>query len=86
MKNLLAGKVVLVSGGTQGLVPASPEPPPAKEPPWSLAGRNAGHGEQVAAELIAAAPRPATCRPTSADVAQAIAAVKTTSSKHGRID
>ena len=54
MKDLLSGKVVLVSGGTQGLGAGIARAAAREGATLVLAGRNAARGEQVAAELVAA--------------------------------
>jgi NAD(P)-dependent dehydrogenase (short-subunit alcohol dehydrogenase family) len=53
MKDLPPGKVVLVSGGTQGLGAGIARAAAREGATLVLAGRNAEHGEQVAAELTA---------------------------------
>jgi NAD(P)-dependent dehydrogenase (short-subunit alcohol dehydrogenase family) len=51
-----------------------------------VAGRNAGHGEQVAAELTAAGAEASYVKADLSDVAEALGAVETSVSRHGRID
>ena len=75
MKDLLAGKVVLISGGTRVSVPASPGRRPRRRH-LVVAGRNAGHGEQVAAELAAGGAEASYVQADITDVAQAVAAVR----------
>ena len=86
MKDLLTGRVVLVSGGTQGLGAGIARAAAREGATLVLAGRNAEHGEQVAAELTAAGAEASYVQADITDVAQAVAAVKTTVSRHGRID
>ncbi len=86
MKDLLAGTVVLVSGGTQGLGAGIARAAAREGATLVVAGRNAGHGEQVADELVAAGAEASYVRADISDVTQAIAAVKTTVKRHGRID
>jgi NAD(P)-dependent dehydrogenase (short-subunit alcohol dehydrogenase family) len=86
MKELLAGKVVLVTGGTQGLGAGIARAAAREGATLVVAGRNAGHGEQVAAELRAAGAEASYVRADISDVDQARGAVETTVSRHGRID
>ena len=86
MKDLLTGKVILVSGGTQGLGAGIARAAAREGATLVLAGRNAEHGEQVAAELTAAGAEASYVQADITDVAQAVAAVRTTVSRHGRID
>jgi NAD(P)-dependent dehydrogenase (short-subunit alcohol dehydrogenase family) len=86
MKDLLAGKVVLVTGGTQGLGAGIARAAAREGATLVVAGRNAAHGEQVAAELTAAGAEASYVKADISDVAQALGAVETTVSRHGRID
>jgi NAD(P)-dependent dehydrogenase (short-subunit alcohol dehydrogenase family) len=86
MKDLLEGKVVLVVGGTQGLGAGIARAIAREGATLVLAGRNAERGEQVAADLITAGTDASYVRADVTDVAQAVAAVATTVSRHGRID
>ena len=65
MKDLLTGKVVLVSGGTQGLGAGIARAAAREGATLVLTGRNAEHGEKVAAELQTAGATPSSCTPTS---------------------
>ena len=86
MKDLLTGKVVLVTGGTQGLGAGIARAAAREGATVVIAGRNAEHGEQVAAELTAAGAEAGYVQADLADVSQAVAAVSTTVERHGRID
>jgi len=86
MKELLTGKVVLVSGGTQGLGAGIARAAVGEGATVVIAGRNAEHGEQVAAELTAAGAEAGYVRADLTDVSQAVTAVRTTVERHGRID
>ena len=86
MKDLLSGKVVLVSGGTQGLGAGIARAAAREGATLVVAGRSACHGEQVVAELVAAGAVASYVQADIADVAQAVAAVQTTVDRHGRID
>ena len=78
MKDLLAGKVVLVSGGTQGLGAGIARTAAREGATLVIAGRNAEHGEQVVAELTATGAQACYVQADITDVAQAVAAVETT--------
>ena len=71
MKDLLTGKVVLVSGGTQGLGAGIARAAAREGATLVLAGRNAEHGEQVAAELPHAGADAGYVQADITDVAQA---------------
>lgn len=86
MKDLLTGKVLLVSGGTQGLGAGIARAAVREGAAVVVSGRNAGHGEQVAAELRATGADASFVRTDISDVAQAQAAVAATVDRHGRID
>ncbi len=86
MDPLLTGKVVLVSGGTQGLGAGIARAAAREGATLVLAGRNAERGEAVAAELAAAGTDASFVRADITDVSQAVAAVEATVSRHGRID
>ena len=87
MKDLLTGKVVLVSGGTQGLGAGIARAAAREGATLVIAGRNAEHGEQVAAELTAAGAEASFVQADVTDVAAgAVAAVAATVERHGRID
>jgi NAD(P)-dependent dehydrogenase (short-subunit alcohol dehydrogenase family) len=86
MKDLLEGRIVLVVGGTQGLGAGIARAAAREGATLVLAGRNAERGEQVAAELTAAGTDASYVPADITDVGQAVAAVETTVSRHGRID
>ena len=86
MQDLLTGKVVLVSGGTQGLGAGIARAAAQEGAIVVVAGRNAERGELVAAELTAAGAEAGFVQADITDVAQAVAAVRTTVRRHGRID
>ena len=86
MKDLLTGKVILVTGGTQGLGAGIARAAAREGATLVLAGRNTERGEQVAAELIAAGAQASFVRADITHVAEAVAAVETTVDRHGRID
>jgi NAD(P)-dependent dehydrogenase (short-subunit alcohol dehydrogenase family) len=86
MRALLTGRVVLVSGGTQGLGAGVARAAAREGATVVLSGRNAERGEQVAAELTASGAEASFVQADVGDVAQAGAAVKTTVARHGRID
>jgi len=86
VKDLLTGKVVLVSGGTQGLGAGIARTAAREGAAVVLAGRNAGHGEQVAAELSAAGAEASYVQADVTDVTQAVDAVRATVRRHGQID
>src|SRR3954464_5714409 len=86
MQDLLTGKVILISGGTQGLGAGIARAAAREGASLVLAGRNAAHGEQVAADLVAEGAEASFVRADITDVAQAVAAVETTVRRHERID
>ena len=86
MKDLLTGKVLLVSGGTQGLGAGIARTAAREGATLVLAGRNAEHGEKVAAELQNTGADAVFVRTDISDVSQAQAAVAATIERHGRID
>ena len=86
MKDLLTGKVLLVSGGTQGLGAGIARAAVREGAAVVVSGRNVRHGEQVAAELRATGAEASFVRTDISDVAQARAAVAATVDRHGRID
>jgi NAD(P)-dependent dehydrogenase (short-subunit alcohol dehydrogenase family) len=85
-KDLLAGRIVLISGGTQGLGAGIARAAAREGATLVVAGRNAAHGEQVVAELAAAGAEASYVQADITDVDQAVAAVQTTVRRHGRID
>lgn len=86
MKDLLTGKVLLISGGTQGLGAGIARAAAREGATLVLAGRNAEHGEEVAAELQNTGADALFVRTDISDVPQAQAAVAATIERHGRID
>jgi NAD(P)-dependent dehydrogenase (short-subunit alcohol dehydrogenase family) len=86
MKDLLTGKVLLISGGTQGLGAGIARTAAREGATLVLAGRNSDHGDQVADELRNIGTDALFVRTDISDVAQAQAAVATTIDRHGRID
>ena len=86
MKDLLDGKVLLISGGTQGLGAGIARTAAREGATLVLAGRNADRGEQVAAELRHIGTDAIFVRTDISDVSQAQAAVAKTIERHGRVD
>jgi len=86
MKDLLTGRVVLVSGGTQGLGAGIARAAAREGATLVLAGRNTERGEAVAAQLRESGADAVFVRADISDVAQAQAAVTATVQRHGRID
>jgi NAD(P)-dependent dehydrogenase (short-subunit alcohol dehydrogenase family) len=86
MRDLLTEKVVLVSGGTQGLGAGIARAAAREGATLVLAGRNVEKGEKVAAELAATGAEASYVRADITDVTQAVAAVETTVGRHGRVD
>ena len=86
MKDLLTGKVLLVSGGTQGLGAGIARTAAREGAALVLAGRNAERGEKLAAELQNTGADAVFVRTDIGDVPQAQAAVAATIERYGRID
>jgi NAD(P)-dependent dehydrogenase (short-subunit alcohol dehydrogenase family) len=86
MKHLLADKVVLVVGATQGLGAGIARAAATEGATLVITGRNAEHGEKVVAELVAEGAVASYVQADITDVGQAAAAVDSTVSRHGRID
>jgi len=86
MKTPLTGKVLLISGGTQGLGAGIARTAAREGAALVLTGRNAEHGERVAAELQNTGADALFVRTDIGDVLQARAAVAATIERHGRID
>ncbi|GAB3276325.1 SDR family oxidoreductase [Sinomonas notoginsengisoli] len=83
----LAGKIVLVSGGTQGLGEAVARRAALQGAEGIVVtGRNAAEGERVRTELESAGARALYLKTDLADVDQARASVKDTISEFGRLD
>ncbi|WP_337061410.1 SDR family oxidoreductase [Kineococcus sp. G2] len=83
---LLPGKVVLVSGGTQGVGAAVARAAVREGAAVVVTGRRPDPGEALAAELTAAGGDAAFVRADVADVAQARASVAAAVQRHGRVD
>ncbi|WP_432503905.1 SDR family oxidoreductase [Kineococcus arenarius] len=83
---LLPGKVVLVSGGTQGVGAAVARVAVREGAAVVVTGRRPGPGEALVAELTAGGGDAAFVRADVADVAQAQASVAATVQRHGRVD
>jgi NAD(P)-dependent dehydrogenase (short-subunit alcohol dehydrogenase family) len=86
MKDLLTGKVLLISGGTQGLGAGIARAAAREGAIVVIAGRDAGRGAEVVDELQNTGADAVFVRTDISDVAQARAAVAATISRHGRID
>jgi NAD(P)-dependent dehydrogenase (short-subunit alcohol dehydrogenase family) len=86
VKDLLTGRVLLVSGGTQGLGAAIARTAAREGAALVLAGRNAERGEKLAAELQNTGADAVFVRTDIGDLRQAQAAVAATIERHGRID
>ncbi|MCI2237472.1 SDR family oxidoreductase [Paenibacillus sp. TRM 82003] len=83
---LLPGRVVLVSGGTQGVGAAVARAAVREGAAVVVTGRRPGPGEALVAELTAAGGDAAFVRADVADVAQARASVAAAVERHGRVD
>jgi NAD(P)-dependent dehydrogenase (short-subunit alcohol dehydrogenase family) len=83
---LLADKVVLVSGGSQGLGAGIAKAAAREGAAVAVTGRNADRGETVIAELRATGAPAAFIRADVADVEQVRACVADVVSKFGRVD
>lgn len=86
MENLLAGKVLLVSGGTQGLGAGIARAAAREGAILVLSGRNADHGEQVATEIRGTGGAATYVHADISEVGQAQATVAATVNLYGRID
>lgn len=86
MMTLLEGKVVLVSGGSQGVGAAVARAAVREGAVVAITGRRPEPGEALAAELSASGGTATFIRADVADVAQAKASVSTTISRYGRVD
>jgi len=83
---LLDDKVVLVSGGSQGLGAAVARAAAREGGSVVVTGRRAEPGEALVAELVARGTQAAFVQTDVADVAQAQASVAATVSRFGRVD
>ncbi|MET0863297.1 MAG: SDR family oxidoreductase [Nakamurella sp.] len=86
MKDLLTGKVVLISGGTQGLGAAIARACTREGAAVVISGRNAERGEKVIADLQNTGAEASFVHTDISDVAAAQASVAATIQRHGRID
>jgi NAD(P)-dependent dehydrogenase (short-subunit alcohol dehydrogenase family) len=86
MIKLLPGKVLLITGGTQGLGAGIARAAAREGAVMALAGRNTENGEKVAAELQSTAADAVFVRTDVSDVTSALAAVTATVGRYGRID
>jgi len=86
MKDLLTGKVVLISGGTQGLGAAIARAGVREGAVVVISGRNAERGEKVVAELESIGGEASFVHTDVSDVTAAQASVAATIRRHGRID
>ena len=86
MKDLLTGKVLLISGGTQGLGAGIARAAAREGATVVIAGRDARRGAQVVDELQHTSADVVFVRTDISDVEQARAAVAATVDRHGRID
>lgn len=86
LTDLLAGKVVLISGGTRGLGAGVARAAAREGAAVVVAGRDAGRGEHLVAELQKDGADAAFVAADVGEVAQAQAAVAATVARHGRID
>jgi NAD(P)-dependent dehydrogenase (short-subunit alcohol dehydrogenase family) len=83
---LLDGRVVLVSGGTQGVGAAVARAAAREGASVAVTGRRPGPGNALVDELRAAGGRAAYVRCDVADVPDALAAVRTVLAEFGRVD
>jgi NAD(P)-dependent dehydrogenase (short-subunit alcohol dehydrogenase family) len=86
MRDLLRDKVLLISGGTQGLGAGIARTAAREGARLVIAGRNTDHGEEVAAQLQSTGADAVFVRTDISDVTQAQAAVAATIKQHSRID
>ncbi len=86
MKDLLTGKVVLISGGTQGLGAAIARAAVREGAAVVISGRNDERGNKVVAELEAIGGDASFVHTDVSDVTAAQASVAATIRRHGRID
>ncbi len=86
MKALLDGKIVLVSGGTQGVGAAVARAAAAEGATVAITGRRPEPGEALAATLRAGGTRTMFVHADVADVAQAQASAAAVITAYGRVD
>jgi len=86
MKDLLAGRVILISGGTQGLGAAIARAAVREGAAVTISGRNTERGEKVATELRSIGAEAHFVQTDISDVTAAQASVAATIAQHGRID
>jgi NAD(P)-dependent dehydrogenase (short-subunit alcohol dehydrogenase family) len=86
MKDLLTDKVVLISGGTQGLGAGIARAAVREGAAVVVSGRSGERGERLVAELSAGGADALFVRADIADVDQARHTVAQTVARHGRID
>jgi NAD(P)-dependent dehydrogenase (short-subunit alcohol dehydrogenase family) len=86
MKVLLTGRVLLISGGTQGLGAGIARAAAREGATLVLAGRNTERGEALAAEIRGSGAEASFVRADIGNVPEAQAAVTATIERHGRID
>ncbi len=86
MIELLSGKVLLISGGTQGLGAAVARASIREGAAVVISGRNGERGARVVSELESLGGTASFVHTDVSDVAQAQASVATTIERHGRID
>ncbi len=84
--DLLTGKVLLISGGTQGLGAGIARTAAREGAVLVLAGRTVDHGEEVAADIRDGGGQASFVRTDISDIGQAQGAVAATIARHGRID
>lgn len=86
MKDLLTGKVVLVSGGSRGLGAGIARAAAREGAAVAVTGRRREPGEKLVAELSERGASAIFLPTDVADVAQAVAAVDATVARFGRVD
>ncbi len=86
MNALLDGKIVLISGGTQGVGAAVARAAAAEGATVAVTGRRPEPGEALAQSLRAEGAQATFVRADVADVAQAQASAATVISAYGRVD
>ncbi len=86
MKDLLTGKVILISGGTQGLGAGIARAAAREGATLVVAGRNAGTASRSSPSWSPRGRSPATCRPTSPMWPRPSPRSRRRWSRHGRID